>query len=286
MSNYNETIDFLSKKIPFKPLCAIIRGSGIAQFAETIPDRIEIPYEQIPGFVRSTAPGHDGTLIASYLNETPVLTFRGRFHLYEGYSAEQTVYPVRIARLLGAKYLFVTNAAGSLNPNMLPGQIVRISDHINMTGANPLIGKNTLDEPIMIDGVLCHELGERFVSQHEPYDRQLAVWADEIARERNISLMSGVYCGLLGPTYETKAECLMLRGWGADLVGMSTVLEVITALHCGLKVFGVSIVTNLSNIYHSEAHTHNEIMTNAKNASKNLFTLITSLIDKINIINM
>jgi purine-nucleoside phosphorylase len=210
-----------------------------------------------------------------------VIVFKGRYHFYEGYSMQQVVYPVRIARLLGVKYLFVTNAAGSLNFEFKPGNLVRISDHINMMGTNPLIGNNTLASPVMIDGSEVYEFGERFPSMHAPYNKDLSDLADQIAKENNISLQNGVYCAVTGPMLETKAECLMLKGLGADLVGMSTVPEVITAIHCGLKVLAVSVVTNLSNIFHSGAHSQEEIRENADKASRNLLLLIKNVLGKL-----
>jgi len=301
----NDTVEYLKKRLPFTPRFAIILGTGLGALADEVVDKIEIPYEEIPGFVRSTAPSHHGALIAGYLNaecgsrnaevesrnsgfripnsdfQVPVLVFKGRFHFYEGYNMSQVVYPVRIARLLGVEYLFVTNAAGSLNSEFKPGQLVRICDHINMMGTNPLIGSNALKEDVFVDGCLVKELGERFPSMHEPYDATIAGLAEEIARENNISLKKGVYCAVTGPNLETKAECLMIKGFGADLVGMSTVPEVIAAVHCGLKVFAVSVVTNLSNIFHSEPHSQEEIRENADKASKDLLKLIKGVLRAI-----
>ena len=282
MEKYNQAINYLKSKISFTPLCAIILGTGLGALANEIQNKIEIPYEDIPGFVKSTAPSHHGVLIAGYINDTPVLVFKGRFHYYEGYSMQQIIYPVRVARLLGAKFLFVTNAAGSLNENLKPGQLVRISDHLNMMGTNPLIGKNTLEEPVYIEGKKVNEFGDRFPSLHATYDKDLATLACSIANEKNISLKEGIYCALTGPTLETKAECLMVKAWGADLVGMSTVPEVIAAVHCGLRVFAVSVVTNLSNIFHSLPHSQEEIRENADKAANNLLTLFNCLLQKLN----
>jgi len=278
---YNETIEYLKKRLPCIPRFAIILGTGLGTLADEVVDKVEIPYEDIPGFVKSTAPGHHGKLICGTIAEDVfVLVFKGRFHFYEGYNMQQVVYPVRIARMLGVEYLFVTNAAGSLNFEMKPGQLVRICDHINMMGTNPLIGSNTLKESINIDGCITNEFGERFPSMHEPYSLNIGNLADKIAQEKNISLKKGVYCAVTGPNLETRAECLMIKGLGADLVGMSTVPEVIAAVHCGLKVLAISVVTNLSNIFHSQAHSQEEIRENADKASKNLLTLIKELVSR------
>ena len=279
---YNLTIDYLKSQIPFQPLCCIILGTGLGNLTDEVEDKIEILYEDIPGFVKSTAPSHHGTLIAGYINKVPVIVLKGRFHYYEGYTMEQVVYPVRIAKLMGVKYLFVTNAAGSLNLNFKPGQLVRIHDHINMMGTNPLIGKNSLDAPINIDGEIKNEFGERFPSLHETYDKKLGEMASQICKDMNYYLPDGVYCAVTGPSLETKAECLMIKGFGADLVGMSTVPEVITAVHSGMKVFAVSVVTNLSNIFHSEPHSQEEIRTNADKASQNLLILFKEILLKLN----
>jgi purine-nucleoside phosphorylase len=278
---FNQTVEYLKAKIPFVPQCAIILGTGLGGLADEVEQKIEIPYEQIPSFVKSTAPSHQGALIAGYISQTPVIVYKGRFHFYEGYTMQQVVYPVRIARLLGAKYLFVTNAAGSLNFDLKPGQLVKITDHINMMGTNPLIGANTLEEPVTIDGVPTSEFGERFPSQHAPYDKEISALADKIAHENGISLKEGVYCGLTGPTLETRAECLMLKSLGVDLVGMSTVPEIITAIHCGLKIFAVSVVTNLSNIFHSQPHSQEEIRRNADRASIDLLYLMKGIVGEI-----
>ena len=276
---YNETIKYLKTKFSFTPLCAVILGTGLGELAHEVENKVEIPYEDIPGFVRSTAPSHQGVLIAGSLYGVPVVVFKGRFHFYEGYTMQQVVYPVRVARLLGAKFLFVTNAAGSLNKNLRPGQLVRISDHINMMGANPLVGSNVLTESIVLDGETTNMFGERFVSMHAPYDKKISAMADTIANENNIILREGIYCAVSGPAFETQAECFMIKNWGADLVGMSTVPEVIAAVHCGMRVFAVSVVTNLSNIFHSDEHSQEEIQINADKAGKKLLILFEKLLE-------
>ncbi|HPM03257.1 MAG TPA: purine-nucleoside phosphorylase [Candidatus Cloacimonadota bacterium] len=266
----DQSINFLKSKIPFTPLAGIILGTGLNALATEVENSIEIPYEDIPGFVRSTAPSHQGKLIAGYLSDVPVLMLQGRFHYYEGYSMIQVTYPVRVMKMLGIEYLFVTNAAGSLNPKMTPGCLVMLSDHINMMGTNPLIGENWED------------FGERFPSMHEPYHHELQEITRKFAVENNINLQEGVYCAVSGPSLETKAECKLFASLGADLVGMSTVPEVIVGIHAGLKILAISVVTNLSNIFHSEAHSQEEIRENALKASDNLIKILKNTIKELN----
>ena len=277
----NHTINHLKTKISFTPKNAIILGTGLSGLAAEVKDAIEIPYSEIPGFAVSTAPSHKGVLIAGNLNNTPVIMFNGRFHYYEGYTMQQVVYPVRVARLLGVQNLFVTNAAGSLNIDMNPGELVRIKDHINFMGTNPLIGSNKLEEPIIINGVEHDEFGERFPSMNNPYHKELERLAFIVSKDRGIEYKEGVYCAVSGPSLETKAECQMFKILGADLVGMSTVPEVIAAVHCGMKVFAMSVVTNLSNIFHSDPHSQEEIQENADKAGKNLITLIKFMVSEL-----
>ncbi|HPY97059.1 MAG TPA: purine-nucleoside phosphorylase [Candidatus Cloacimonadota bacterium] len=265
----NETISYLKSKISINPLVGIILGTGLNDLATEVDNKIEILYEDIPGFVRSTAPSHQGKLIAGTISDMPILMLQGRFHFYEGYTMEQVTYPIRVFKKLGIKYLFVTNAAGSLNPTMRPGNLVLLNDHINMMGTNPLIGKN-LDE-----------FGERFPSMNEPYDAELQSIARSFAETQFIDLQNGVYCAVTGPSLETKAECKLFASLGADLVGMSTVPEVIVAVHSGLKVLAISVVTNLSNIFHDQAHSQEEIRDNAKIASNNLINIIKHIINEL-----
>ena len=284
--NYQKTYDFLIEKINIKPLVALILGTGLGGLADEVQNQITIPYKDIPDFPISTAPSHHGELVAGTLGNVPVIVFKGRVHLYEGYNVQQIVYSTRVAKLLGVKYLFVTNAAGSLNIDLKPGSLVRIKDHINFTGTNPCIGQNTLPEKIIIDGVEKAEFGDRFPSLHETYDTRLAEIADKIAKENNIDLKSGVYCGLPGPSFETRAECQMFRSWGADLVGMSTVPEVIAAVHCGLKVFAVSVVTNYGNIFHRDKHNQENIGEKARIAAVDLALIFKKLLSQhIKLIN-
>lgn len=264
-----ETVEFLRERIPFTPKAAIILGTGLNSLAEAVTEPIVIPYGEIPGFAVSTAPSHAGKLIAGKISGMPVMVMQGRLHYYEGFKMEQVVYPVRVFAKLGIEHLFVTNAAGSLNKDFGPGQIVMLRDHINLMGTNPLIGSNDVS------------LGERFPSMHAPYDAALRRKAREIAAILGVSLAEGVYLAVTGPSLETKAECKMIQLLGADLVGMSTVPEVITAVHAGLKVLAFSVVTNYGNIFHDLPHSQEEIRENALLARDNLQEIIINILPKL-----
>lgn len=218
----------------FAPVAGIILGSGLGRLAEKIQDPTVIPYSEITGFPLSTAIGHKGNLIAGYLGGKPVLAMQGRFHYYEGYPMELVTLPVRVMARLGVRFLFVSNAAGGANPEFNVGDLMVITDHINLL-PNPLVGPN-LDA-----------FGERFPDMTCAYDRGLAALADSIAAAKGLPLRHGVYLAGTGPSYETPAECRYMRLIGADAIGMSTIPEVIVARHCGLTVFGMSCITNKSN---------------------------------------
>jgi len=239
--------NFLKEKIKFKPETAVILGTGLNSLAEIIENPVNINYKEIPGFPVSTAPMHEGKLIAGNIQNKNVIFMQGRLHFYEGYSMPEVIFPIRVLKALGVKKLILTNASGSLNKELLPGDLVLIEDHINLMGTNPLIGEN------------FEELGSRFPSMNDPYDKQMRNAALSISKENSFDLKSGVYVAVSGPSMETKAECLMMAKMGADLVGMSTVPEVIVGIHSGMKILAVSAVTNLSNIFHSEPHTQEEI---------------------------
>ena len=264
--NYRETARWLHERLPQKPSVAVILGTGLSDMAETFDIIFSLPYTEIPGFVQSTAPSHKGNLILAKSGSKAIMFLQGRFHYYEGHSMSQVVFPTRVVAAMGIKTLVLTNAAGSLRKELCPGSIVQITDHINFMGINPLIGEN--DE----------ELGERFPSLNELYDPDYRQLCDEIARDRNIDTHKGVYIAVSGPSLETKAECAAFAAMGADLVGMSTVPEIIAARHAGLRVVAYSIVTNYSNLFHSAAHSQEEIRRNAQVASQNLKQIITGFI--------
>lgn len=253
-----------------KPLAAIILGSGLGQLAEIIEDRITIPYTEIPCFPVSTVIGHRGNFICGYLGGKCVLAMQGRFHFYEGYDMVTLTRPVRVMSKLGVKYLLVSNAAGALNPDYKVGDTIIIKDHINFM-PNPLIGPNMED------------FGPRFPDMTCPYDLELQKKALEIADGMGIKLHQGIYFGGTGPSYETPAEVRFFRSSGADLVGMSTVPEVIVARHCGIRVFGMSVVTNVCNTQNVERNFNDgeDVVMQANAATKRMIPLFTKLIEAL-----
>ena len=253
-----------------KPIAAIILGSGLGQLAEIIEDRITIPYAEIPCFPRSTVIGHKGNFICGYLGGKCVIAMQGRFHYYEGYDMATLTLPVRVMSKLGVKVLMVSNAAGALNPDYKVGDTVIIRDHINFM-PNPLIGPNMED------------FGPRFPDMTCPYDLELQEKALEIAGAMGIKLNKGVYFGGSGPTYETPAEVRFFRAIGADLVGMSTVPEVIVARHCGLRVFGMSVVTNVANTENVERNFNDgeDVVQQANAATQRMIPLFTKLVESL-----
>jgi purine-nucleoside phosphorylase len=230
-SIYQEAAAYLADRIEGNPRTAIILGSGLGALANKIKDAIVIPYHEIPHFVRSTATGHKGNLLCGKLGGTQIVAMQGRFHYYEGYTMQEVTFPVRVMKLMGIKNLFVSNAAGGINNTFKIGDLMIIQDHINMA-PNPLIGSN--DEVF----------GVRFPDMTRAYDREFIRWMEEIASKQGIPLKKGVYVGLTGPSYETPAEYAFYGKAGGDAIGMSTVPEVIVARHAGLRVFGMSVITN------------------------------------------
>lgn len=266
LSQYDKTALWLKDILPAEPKFAVILGTGLSDMAEAFPILKQIPYGEIPGFVSSTAPSHKGNLILCEVSGQPVLFLQGRFHYYEGYPMSDVIFPTRVLACLGIKALIVTNAAGSLRLGLAPGAIVQINDHINFMGTNPLIGHN--DE----------KLGERFPSMNQLYDPDFCALADTIARELDITTHKGVYLAVTGPSLETKAECAAFAALGADLVGMSTVPEVIAARHAGMKVLAYSIVTNYSNLFHEAAHSQEEIRHHAGISGTQLKSIVAEFI--------
>lgn len=249
------------------PQVGIVLGSGLGKLADSIEDAIVIPYREIPGFPVSTAIGHKGNFIVGTLGGKTVLAMQGRFHFYEGYGMDLVTLPIRVMSRLGIKYLFVSNAAGGANPDFNVGDLMVIKDHINLM-PNPLIGPN-LDD-----------FGPRFPDMTAPYDLGLIAKAEEIAASIGISLRKGVYLASTGPSYETPAEVRYFRSIGADAVGMSTVPEVIVARHCGIPVFGMSVITNKSNFDNvSEVlNDGDDVVLQADIAATKMTRLFTSLV--------
>ncbi len=231
LEKIQETASYLKKRMHSSPETAIILGTGLGNLVTEITNAQEIPYNEIPNFPVSTVEGHSGKLILGKLGGKEILAMQGRFHYYEGYTMKEVTFPVRVMKELGIRTLFVSNAAGGTNPDFSIGDLMIITDHINFFPEHPLRGHNLY--------------GDRFPNMSEAYDRTLIRKALEIAGEMGIKIQQGVYLGSQGPTYETPAEYRMFGRWGADAVGMSTVPEVIVANHCKIKVFGISIITDL-----------------------------------------
>ena len=225
----NSIVEKIKSQINIKPQIGIILGSGLSNVAESVQDPEIIPYEKLSGWPVSTAPGHAGRLVAGILENQPVIVMQGRVHYYEGYSMEEVILPIRVIQSLGIEILIVTNAAGAINPDFNPGDIMLITDHIGlMSGPNPLIGPND------------DKLGPRFPDMSQAYDRELNDMAHKVSKDSNIKLREGVYVGVSGPSFETPAELRFLRLAGADAVGMSTIPEVIVARHSGIRVIDLS----------------------------------------------
>jgi purine-nucleoside phosphorylase len=242
------------------PTTAIVLGTGLGQLASEITDTYEFPYSDIPNFPVSTVEGHSGKLIFGHLGGIDIIAMQGRFHYYEGYSMKEVTFPVRVMYELGIKTLFVSNAAGGMNPDFHIGDLMVITDHINFFPEHPLRGKN-------------FPTGPRFPDMHEAYDGKLISLAFKIADEKGIKLHKGVYVGLQGPTFETPTEYRMYRILGGDTVGMSTVPEVIVARHCGIRVFGISVVTDLGGFDVPVQVSHEEVQ-EAANKAQPLMTEI------------
>lgn len=260
-----ETAAWLRTKMPCQPHTAIILGTGLGHLAEHIEKVLCIPYAQIPNFPVSTVEGHSGQLIFGRLGGKDVMAMEGRFHYYEGYSMQQVTFPVRVMYELGIKTLFVSNAAGGTNPAFHIGDIMIITDHINFMPENPLHGPNL-------------PTGPRFPDMSEAYSHRLVNMAREIAREKGIDVQQGVYLGTQGPTYETPSEYRMFGRWGADAVGMSTVPEVIVARHCGIEVFGVSVITDMGVADQIVKVTHKDVQRAANEAQPRMAAIMEEMI--------
>ncbi|MDO4979877.1 MAG: purine-nucleoside phosphorylase [Prevotellaceae bacterium] len=242
------------------PKTAIVLGTGLGQLASEITDTYEFPYSEIPNMPVSTVEGHSGKLIFGKLGGKDIMAMQGRFHFYEGYTMKEVTFPVRVMYELGIKTLFVSNAAGGMNPKFKIGDLMIIDDHINFFPEHPLHGKN-------------FPTGPRFPDMHETYDHKLIELADKIAEEKGIRVVHGVYMGVQGPTFETPAEYRMYHLLGGDAVGMSTVPEVIVAHHCGIKTFGISIITDLGGFDDPVEVSHEEVQV-AANAAQPIMTEI------------
>ncbi len=264
-----ETKKFIDSKLQFPVEIGIVLGSGLGNLTEEIDVEAILDYSEIPNFPISTVEGHQGQLIIGKLEGVPIIALKGRFHYYEGYSMQQTTFPIRVFKALGIKTVLLSNASGGLNPAHKIGDLMILNDHIHLFPENPLRGKN-------ID-----ELGPRFPDMSEPYSFELIRFAKEISKQLSLNLHEGVYVGTAGPNYETPAEYKHFRYIGADAVGMSTTAETIVAIHSGMKVFGVSIIADLGVEGHIVEISHDEVQEVASIAAPKLSALFKGMVKKI-----
>ncbi|MFQ6115505.1 MAG: purine-nucleoside phosphorylase [bacterium] len=264
-----ESVDVIRAKTKIKPKIGIILGTGLGAIADEIEKEAVIPYEQIPHFSLSTVEFHAGKLIFGKMGKKAIVAMQGRFHYYEGYTMKQITFPVRVMRQLGCDTLLVSTASGALNPLFSPGDIMIITDHINLLGDNPLIGEND------------DSLGPRFPDMSEPYSRKLIALAEQIALEEKIKVQKGVYVAMTGPSLETRAEYRFLRIIGADVVGMSTVPEVIVAIHSGMRVLGLAIITDACFPDALQPINVREVLRIAKEAQPKLAVIMKRVIEKL-----
>lgn len=269
ISRLNETVTYIRSKYTDIPETGIVLGSGLGNFLKEIKIECSIPYREIPHFPVSTVEGHEGRLIFGEMNGRKIVAMAGRFHFYEGYSAAEVVLPIRVMKLLGIRRLLLSNAAGGVNTDFRVGDLMVITDHISMAIVNPLIGKND------------DQLGPRFPNMTEPYSREIIDKAMAIGKKLNLPMKQGVYFGVTGPTFETPAEYRMIRLLGADAVGMSTVQECIVAVHMGLPVFAVSVITDMGLGEQEAPISHEEVLEAAKQAEPKLTALFRELVGKL-----
>lgn len=261
--------NFLKNKFEQPPKIGLILGSGLGVLGDEIENSVKIPYREIPDFPVSTVEGHAGQLVCGDLNGIQVVAMQGRFHYYEGYSFDKVTFPVRVMKELGVETIIVTNAAGGVNESFSPGDLMLLSDHINNMGSNPLIGPN---DP---------KFGVRFPDMSESYSKELRQIAKEIAQKLQIQIQEGVYVGNTGPTYETPAEIRMIRSWGGDAVGMSTVPEVIVARHSGMKVLGISCISNMAAGILDQPLNHEEVIETTEKVKVNFLKFVKELVKEI-----
>jgi len=267
--SFDEAIAYIQSKSQIRPVAGIILGSGLGGLVNELEIEQALPYADIPHFPLSTVEGHKGRLILGYLSDVPVVIMQGRFHYYEGYSMQQICFPVRVMKLLGAHTLLVSNAAGGMNPDFKVGDLMLICDHINLFPENPLRGPNDTS------------WGPRFPDMSHAYSKELIQHALTISKSLSIPIHQGVYAGVPGPCFETPAEYRYLRIIGADAVGMSTVPEIITAVHAGMQCFGISVITDLGIEGEVNRVSHEEVIKAAHRAEKKMTALFKELIQKI-----
>jgi len=270
-SEIRETVDSIRLYSQQQPVLGLILGSGLGSYADAFQNRTVIPFSNLPHFPSSTVLGHSGNLVLGDAEGVPAVALQGRVHLYEGYSAAEVAFPARVLGALGIRQLIVTNAAGGINTAFSPGDLMLITDHINLMGVNPLTGPN------------IEQMGPRFPDMSDAYDIAMRSVALEIAREKGIALREGVYIGLRGPSFETPAEIRMCRTLGADAVGMSTVPEVITANHMGIRVLGISCITNMAAGILPQKLTHEEVMDTTERVRENFQSLLQGIIPRLSV---
>ncbi|MFE6168996.1 purine-nucleoside phosphorylase [Viridibacillus arvi] len=264
-----ETRDFIMSKTDYRPTIGLILGSGLGTLADEIEKSVKIPYSEIPHFAKSEAIGHANELIIGELQGKTVVAMKGRFHYYEGFSLAEVTFPVRVMKALGVENLIVTNAAGAINTSFSPGDLMLITDHINLVGTNPLIGPNN------------DELGTRFPDTSQVYNLDLRNIASKVAKEQNFSLQEGVYAWSSGPAYETPAEIRMMRTLGADAAGMSTVPEAIVAIHGNMKVLGISCMTNMACGILDQPLAHDEVIEVAAKVREQFVGLVKGILEEM-----
>lgn len=272
LSIFSETIEAaacIRKRSPLQPKVAVILGSGLGAFASSLTNSKCMKFSEAPHFPASTVPGHNGRIHIGEAGGAPVLVMQGRVHAYEGYKPSQVVFPIRVLKQLGIEQVILTNAAGGIREGLQPGELVLISDHINLTGYNPLCGFND------------DRFGPRFFDMTDAYSPRLRKLAQSVAADHGHTLKEGVYISVLGPSFETPAEIRAFRSMGADLVGMSTVQETIAARHTGMEVLGISCVTNLAAGLHTEPLTHEEVLETGNRSEAQLTQLLQALIPQM-----
>ncbi|WP_432664810.1 purine-nucleoside phosphorylase [Wukongibacter baidiensis] len=267
----NEASSFIKGKIAVNPEIGLILGSGLGSLANEIEDKTIVKYEEIPNFPVSTVEGHEGQLVIGTLEGKKVIAMQGRFHFYEGYTMQEVTFPVRVMKELGVKMLLVTNACGGMNPELYPGALMFIEDHINFTGANPLIGPND------------KELGTRFPDMSTAYNKELIELGKKVGDKLEIKTEKGVYLAISGPNYMSAAELRMLRRLGADTVGMSTVPEVIVARHSDLKILGISCVTDMAIADELEPLEHSAVVEVANRTRPKFIKLVKGILKEVNL---
>lgn len=269
IARLDESVAFIREKTSLRPKIGVTLGSGLASFVDAIDVDVALPYAKIPHFSPPTIEGHPGQLVIGHINDVPVAVLQGRIHFYEGHSMQQVAYLTQTLGRLGIEQLVLTNAAGGVDPNMRPGDFMLITDHINLTGTNPLIGPNVA------------ELGPRFPDMSQVYDAASIERLEKIMKQLGLRYSKGVYCGVLGPSYETAAEIRYLRTIGGSAVGMSTVPEAIAAAHMGLKLSGISCITNLGTGITEQKITHDEVKEIAKKVESNFARVLKEFITQI-----